>query len=86
MRGCAVSRRYIHVYNSDVFSVVIMYLGYLKFCFVCIYGKRYDCCRECYVVSECDEPTPCLVQHIGALGVEIMYFVIFLALGVNLVS
>ena len=31
VRGCAVSRRYINVCNSDVFSVVNMYLDHLKF-------------------------------------------------------
>ena len=49
-------------------------------CDVCIDGRRYGCCSECYVVSnECNEPTSCLV-----LGGEVMYFVF--ALGVCLVS
>ena len=26
------------------------------------------------VFNECNEPTPCLVQHIGTHGGEIMYF------------
>ena len=44
-----------------MFSVVNMYLDHLKFCVVCINGRRYVCCSECYVVSnECDEPTPAL--------------------------
>ena len=34
MCGCAVSRRYINVCNSDVFSVVNVYLDHLKFCVV----------------------------------------------------
>ena len=51
MRGCAVSRRYIHVCNSDVFSVLNMYHAPLKLCVVCINGQRYVCCSECYVVS-----------------------------------
>ena len=43
---CVVSRRFINVCN--VFSVVNMYLDYLKlFCFVCINGQRYVCCSEC---------------------------------------
>ena len=50
MRGCAVSKRYINVYNSDVFSVVNVYLDNLKFCSVCIDGRRYICCSEYYVV------------------------------------
>ena len=58
VRGCVVSRRYIHVCDSDVFSVGNMYLDHLKFYVVCINGRRYVCCSECYVVSnECDEPT-----------------------------
>ena len=39
--GCAVSRRYIHFGNSDMFSVVNMYLDHLKFCVVCINGRRF---------------------------------------------
>ena len=59
VRGCGVSRRYI----DDMFSVVNVYLDNLKFCVVCINGRRYVCCGECYVVSnKCDEPTSCLVQ------------------------
>ena len=49
LRGCAVLRRYIHVCNSDVFSVVHMYLDNLKFYVVCINDRRYVCCSECYV-------------------------------------
>ena len=57
--GCAVSRRYIDDCNCDMFSVVNVYLDHLKFCVVCINGRGYVCCRECYVVSnECNEPTP----------------------------
>ena len=69
VRGCAVSRRYIDVFNCDIFSVVNVYLDHLKFCIVCINGRRYVCC------SECNEPTPCRVQPIGAHGGEVMYFV-----------
>ena len=66
---------YVNVCNSDVFSVVNMYLDHLKFCVVWINGRRYVCCSECYVASdECDEPTPCLVRPIGAHGGEVMYF------------
>ena len=75
MRGCAVSRRYINVCNCDVFSVVNVYLDRLKFCVVCIDGRRYACCRECNVVSnESNEPTSCLVQPIGMHGCKVMYF------------
>ena len=72
---CAVSRRYIDVCYCDMFSVVNVYLDHLKFCVVCINGRRYVCCGECYVVSdECDEPTSCLLQHIVAHCCEVMYF------------
>ena len=75
MRGCAVSRRYIHVFNCDVFSVVNVYLDHLNFCIVYIYGRRYVCCSECNVVfNERAEPTSCLVQPIGTHGGEVMYF------------
>ena len=75
VRGCAVSRMYKHVCNSDMFSVVNVYFNHLKFCVVCIDGRRYVCCSECNVVSnECDEPTSCLVQPIGTDGGEVMYF------------
>ena len=43
VRGCAVSRRYINVINSDVFSVVNMYVDHLKLCVVCIHGRMYIC-------------------------------------------
>ena len=38
VRGFAVLRRYINVCNSDMFSVVNVYLDHLNFCVVCIYG------------------------------------------------
>ena len=73
--GCAVSRRYIDVCYCDMFSVVNVYLDHFKFCVVCINGRRYVCCGECYVVSnECDEPTSCLEQPIVAHCCEVMYF------------
>ena len=61
VHGCAVSRRYIDVCNCDLFSGVIVYLDHLKFCVVCIIGRRYVCCSECNVVSnECNDPPPAL--------------------------
>ena len=75
MRGCSVSRRYIDVCYCDMFSVVNVYLDLQKLCVVCINGIRYVCCGECYVVpDECDDPTSCLVQPIGAHCCEVMYF------------
>ena len=35
VRGCAVLRRYINVFNCDMFSDVNVYLNHLKFCVVC---------------------------------------------------
>ena len=73
--GCAVLRWYIKVCNCDMFSVVNVHLDHLKFCVVCIDGRRYVCCSKCNVVSnECNEPTSCLVQPIGTHGGEVMYF------------
>ena len=75
VRGCDVSRRYIDVCNCDMLSVVNVYLDHLKLCVVCINGRRYVCCHECYVVSnECDDPTSCLVQPIDVHCCEVMYF------------
>ena len=73
--GCAVSRRYIDVCYCDMFSVVNVHLDHLKFCVVCVYGRTYVCCGECYIVSnECDEPTSRRVQPIVAHCGEVMYF------------
>ena len=73
--GCGVSRRYIDVCYCDMFSVVNVYLHHLKFCVMCINSRSYVCYSECDVVSnECNEPTSCLVQPIGAHCCEVMYF------------
>ena len=75
MRGCGVSKGYIDVCYCDMFSVVNVYLDHLKFCVVCINSRRYVCYSACDVVSnECNEPTSCLVQPIGAYCCEVMYF------------
>ena len=75
MHGCSASRRYIDVCYCDMFSVINVYLDHLKLCIVCINGRRYVCCGECYVVSdECDEPTSCPVKPIVAYCSEVMYF------------
>ena len=64
VRACGVSSMYLDVCYFDMFSVVNVYLDHLKFCVVCINGRRYVCCGECYVVSnKCDEPPSCLVQE-----------------------
>ena len=55
--------------------VVNVYIDHLKFCVVCINGRRHVCCGESYVVSdECDEPTSCLVQPVIAHCCDVMYF------------
>ena len=48
VRGCAVSRSYINDCNSDVLSVVNMYVDHLNFCVVCINGRMYVCCSAFY--------------------------------------
>ena len=75
VRGCGVSRMYTDVSYCDMFSVVNVYLDHLKFCVVCINSRRYVCCSECNDISnECNEPTSCLVQPIGAHCCEVLYF------------
>ena len=72
MRGCAVSRMYIHVCNCDIFSVVYLYLDHLNFCVVCIIGRSYGCCSERNIFSnECNNHTSCLGQPIGTHGDEV---------------
>ena len=45
---------------------------------MCINGRKYVCCSECNVVSnECNEPTNCFVQPIGAQGGDVIYFLSF---------
>ena len=56
MRGCAVSRKYIDVCYCDMFSVVNVYHDYLKLCVVCINGRKFVCCGECYGVSNMMSP------------------------------
>ena len=52
-----------------------MYLDHLKFCVVCINGRRYICCSECNIVSDSvmNPPHSCLVQPIDTHGGEVMY-------------
>ena len=45
-----------------------LFCSVLMFCVVCINGRRYVCCSECYVVSnERVEPTPFLVRTVVKL-------------------
>ena len=58
-----------------LFSVLNVYHDHLKLCVVCINSRMYASCRKYNVVSnESNEPTPCIVQHIGTHGDEIMYY------------
>ena len=69
VRGCVVSRWYINVSGSDVFSVGNMYLDHLKLYFVCINGRRYVCGSECYVflslMSVMSPPSNCATRRCG---------------------
>ena len=86
VRGCVVSRRYINVYNSNVFSVVNRYIYHLKFCVLCINDRMYVGCSECYGVSnECDKPTPVLYDLSVRTVVQLCTLGVF-ALGMSLVS
>ena len=86
VRGCAVSMRCIHVCNSDMFSVVNMYLDHFKLYIMCFNGRRYVCCSECNVVSnECDEPPPALCNLSVRMVVKLCTFGV-IALGVRLFS
>ena len=38
VRGCGVSRRYINICNCDMFSVVNVYLGHMKWCVLMVLG------------------------------------------------
>ena len=44
VRGCAISRRSLHVCSNDMLSVVNVYLDHLKVCVACIDGRRSVCC------------------------------------------
>ena len=61
-------------------------LDHLKFCGVCINGRRYVCCSECNVVSnECSELTPVFSNLSVGTVVKLCTLRVFL-LGVCLVS
>ena len=84
VRGCDVSRRYINVCNCDMFNVVYVYLGHLKFRVVMIESMSVVVNIMLSLMSVMSSP-PALcnlsvrtVVKLGILGV--------LALGVSLVS
>ena len=67
-------RSFSHI-KVYMFSVVYVYIDYLKLCVVCIDDRRYVCCSEYNVVSNvCNEPTSCLVQPTCSHCCAIMYF------------
>ena len=71
--GCAVSRRYIVCY-CDMFSVVNVYLAHLKFCVVCVNGRRYVCCVNVmlcnYVADRIDKRNNMLKALVGSSWVQ----------------
>ena len=72
---------YKNIFLLLLFSVVNVYHDHLKFWVVCINGRRYVCCGECYVISSEWMSPPsalCTVVKLCTFGV--------LALGVSLVS
>ena len=70
VRGCAVSRRYIHVCNSDVFSAVNMYLDHLKFCIVCIRAHLFvNFALYCVVMCR-------VVFHCAVLYYDVFYYIV----------
>ena len=86
VRGCAVSRRYINVCNCDMLSVVNVYHDHLKFCVVCINGRRYVCCNECMLsLMSVMSPPPALCNLSARTVVKLCTLGVF-ALGVRLVS
>ena len=86
VRGCTVSRRYINFCNCDMFSVVNVYLDHLKFCVVCIDGRRYVCCSKCNVVSMSIISPPPAMCNLSARTVVKLYTLGVFALEVSLVS
>ena len=85
VRGFAVSRRYIHVCNCDMFSVDNVYLDHLRFCVVCIYGRGYVSCSECNNYNEGNEPPPALGNLSARTVLKLCNLGVF-ASGVSLVS
>ena len=79
MHGCAVSRRFIHVCNSDVFGVVYnMYLDHLKFCVVCINGRSDVCCCKCNVRMVMNSPPNLCNLYVRTLVKLYIYIYIYM--------
>ena len=63
----------VNICNSNVFSVVNMYLAHLKFYVLMVEGMSVVV-NIMLVSNECDEPTPCFMRPIGTQGGEAMHF------------
>ena len=87
VRGCGVSRSYIVVFYCDMFRVVNVYHDHLKFCVVCINGRRYDCIVVNVMLSLMSvmSPPPALCNLSLRTVVKLCTFGV-LTLGVSLVS
>ena len=85
VRGSAVSRRYIDVCNCDMFIVVNVYLDRLKFCVVCINGRRSVVVNVMLSLMSVMSPSPALCI-LSVRTVVKLCTVGGLALGVSLVS
>ena len=84
VRGCAVSRRYIHVCNCDMFSVVNVYLDHLQFCVLVVKGMSVVVNVIVSLMSVMSPP-PALCNLPLRTAVKLCIFGV-LALGVSLVS
>ena len=84
VRGCAVSRSYIHVCNCDMFSVVYVYLDHLKFCVLMVEGMSVVVNVMLSLMSVMN-PTPALCNLLVRTVVKLCTLGV-LALGVSLVS
>ena len=58
-----------------MFSIINVYLDHLKFCVMCINGRRYICCSAYNAV--CNEPTPALCNISVRTAVKLCTFDIF---------
>ena len=86
VRGCAVSRMYINVCNCDMFSVVNVYLlDHIKFCVLCIDGRRYVVVNVMLYLMGVMSPPLALCNLSARTVVKLCTLEVF-ALGVSLVS
>ena len=86
VRGCAVSKRYINVCHCDVFSIVNVYHDHLKFCVVCINGRRYVVGNVMLSLMSVISPPPAMCNLLVRSVVKLCTFRVFASLGVSMVS